>query len=98
MSLGFRRRVVRKLSAGTAFLTAIILSAASARAQQAPVPSIKVNVRLVTLDVVVTDKKGNLVTNLIHFRLPGQIGCHPMASRGWWSPLPPICPRLATRP
>ena len=64
MSLGFRRRVVRKLSAGTAFLTAIILSAASARAQQAPVPSIKVNVRLVTLDVVVTDKKGNLVTNL----------------------------------
>ena len=64
MSLGFRRRVVRKLSAGAAFLTAILLSAASARAQQAPVPSIKVNVRLVTLDVVVTDKKGNLVTNL----------------------------------
>lgn len=33
-------------------------------AQQSTAPAIKVNVRLVTLDIVVTDKKGNPVTNL----------------------------------
>jgi VWFA-related protein len=64
MPLAFRRRTARKLGAAAAILTAVLLSAVSVRAQQAPVPNIKVEVRLVTLDVVVTDKKGNLVTNL----------------------------------
>lgn len=63
MSLGSRWLAVGKLGAVAAILMAI-LPATTARAQQAPVPNIKVDVRLVTLDVVVTDKKGNLVTNL----------------------------------
>jgi len=64
MSVGSRCLVLHKLSAVALTLGAGLLAAASAGAQQAPVPSIKVNVRLVTLDIVVTDKKGNLVTNL----------------------------------
>jgi VWFA-related protein len=64
MSVGPRCFVRDTLSAVGLTLGAGLLAAASARAQQAPVPNIKVNVRLVTLDIVVTDKKGSLVTNL----------------------------------
>ena len=41
-----------------------LMAATPLRTQQVPAPDIKVSVRLVTLDVVVTDKKGNPVTNL----------------------------------
>lgn len=48
----------------TAILMAVLVPAGSLTAQQTAAPDIKVSVRLVTLDVVVTDKKGNLLTNL----------------------------------
>jgi VWFA-related protein len=40
------------------------MAAAPMPSQQPSTPELKVNVRLVTLDIVVTDKKGNLVTDL----------------------------------
>src|ERR1039458_6081733 len=55
---------MRNLNALTAIVMVMLLPVTSLPAQQAPAPDIKVSVRLVTLDVVVTDKKGNLVTNL----------------------------------
>ena len=55
---------IRNLNALTAIVMVMLLPVTSLPAQQAPAPDIKVSVRLVTLDVVVTDKKGNLVTNL----------------------------------
>ena len=64
MALSSRSLSIRSLKALTAVLMAVLLPATSLPAQQAPAPDIKVSVRLVTLDVVVTDKKGNLVTNL----------------------------------
>ena len=64
MILSSRSLSIRSLDALTAVLMAVLLPVTSMPAQQAPSPDIKVSVRLVTLDVVVTDKKGNLVTNL----------------------------------
>lgn len=55
---------MRQFGAAASILM-LLNPAASLPSQQAPTPPpIKVNVRLVTLDVVVTDKKGNLVTDL----------------------------------
>jgi len=64
MSLGSHRLSVPNLNGVAAILIAAFVPATWLAAQQAPTPEIKVNVRLVTLDVVVTDKKGNLVKNL----------------------------------
>ncbi len=64
MFLSSQSRSIRNLNARTAILMVVLLPITSLWAQQAPTPDIKVSVRLVTLDVVVTDKKGNLVTNL----------------------------------
>src|SRR5580704_9809060 len=55
---------MRILNPAVALLLVGVLSAPAAWTQASPTPAIKVNVRLVTLDVVVTDKKGNPVTNL----------------------------------
>jgi VWFA-related protein len=62
MSERSRSLSIRNLTKVAAILIATLTT--SSRAQQAPTPQIKVNVRLVTLDVVVTDKKGNLVKSL----------------------------------
>lgn len=55
---------MRILNTMVAPLMVGLVSALPAWTQASPTPEIKVNVRLVTLDVVVTDKKGNPVTNL----------------------------------
>jgi VWFA-related protein len=64
MHVGSQGLSIRNRNTVAAILMAAFLSPSSLRSQQAPTPDIKVKVRLVTLDVVVTDKKGNLVTNL----------------------------------
>jgi len=48
----------------TASLLLALLPALSAYAQDAATPVFKVNTRIVILDIVVTDKKGNVVNNL----------------------------------
>ena len=48
----------------TAALLLALLPATTLSAQEAATPVFKVNTRIVVLDVVVTDKKGNVVTNL----------------------------------
>jgi VWFA-related protein len=64
MSVIVQRRSLGSLNRIAAVVAIVLMNPTSLRAQQVPAPDIKVNVRLVTLDVVVTDKKGNPVTNL----------------------------------
>jgi len=55
---------LRMLRRAAAASTMLMLAAGAIGGQQPSTPELKVNVRLVTLDIVVTDKKGNPVTNL----------------------------------
>ena len=64
LALAMRNRFRWSWRACWALVTVALLAASPIRAQEGSAPEIKVNVRLVTLDVVVTDKKGNPVTNL----------------------------------
>jgi VWFA-related protein len=58
------RHLLRPLYRATAVVLLSLLPGATLAAQSAAPPIFRVNTRIVLLDVVVTDKKGNVVTNL----------------------------------
>ena len=64
MSFRFPRTFAPALSQLTAALLLALLPATTLRAQDVSGTVVRVNTRIVVLDIVVTDKKGNVVTNL----------------------------------